>query len=99
VGPVTRESIEAKARRLLEAGNVEVVKIQPRRRLVLVTGDTGTHRVLWQATVGDWLCSCPTPPKVRCSHIAAAELALRGRLPESAVWWSDEHGWQARQAP
>jgi hypothetical protein len=96
---MSAETVEAKARRLLEAGKVEVLKIQPRRRLVLVTGDSGIHRVLWQARVGDWLCSCPAPPKVRCSHIVAAELAVRGRLPESAVWWSDAHGWQARQAP
>jgi hypothetical protein len=31
---VTAETVEAKARRLLEAGNVQVLKIQARRRKV-----------------------------------------------------------------
>jgi hypothetical protein len=69
---MTGGTIQSKAHRLLCAGRVRVVKVEERRRLVLVKGDTGVHRVLWAAN--RWVCSCPS--QRRCSHILAAELVV-----------------------
>jgi len=94
---MTAETIEDKAARLLEDGRVTIVKLIPRWRVCTVEGDSGRrHRVIWRQGAG-WICSCPAT--VRCSHIAAAEMAVRGRLAESAVWYSPRDGWQERQAP
>jgi hypothetical protein len=67
-----RESIEAKAGRLLLAGRVRVLEVIPGRALVDVAGDSGTWRVSYRR--GRWACPCPAPAWRRCSHLAAAEL-------------------------
>jgi hypothetical protein len=95
---VTGETVDAKARRLIADGRVTVVEVKPRRRLVTVQGDTGTHRVLWLHTQNGWRCSCPSRAE-ECSHTRAAHLAVLDRLPESAVWYSRRDGWQQRMAP
>jgi len=94
--PMTASTIDAKAARLLKDGRVTIVRLSPRWRVLTVQGDSGAHRVIWREGHG-WVCSCPAT--VRCSHIAAAELAVRGRLAESAVWYSPRDGWKERQAP
>lgn len=97
---MTAATVEAKARLLLEAGNVEVVAVRPRGGSALVTDDGALRVVAWRHG-RRWACSCPAPAEMTCCHIAAAQLAVLGRLPPSEVLWSDIHGWQARarQAP
>jgi hypothetical protein len=98
---MSAETVDRKARRLLDSGKVEVVKLMARLRVVNVRGDSGvTHRVVWQARLDQWRCSCRTRPQVRCSHIAAAELAVLRRLPpQGGCWHSLKRGWRPRLSP
>ncbi len=67
---MARESVAAKAGRLLVDGRVHVVEAGRRRVLALVDGTEGRYVVVYAS--GGWLCSCPHPG--RCSHRAAVEL-------------------------
>ena len=67
---MARESVAAKAGRLLLDGRVHVVEVGRRRVHALVDGTEGRYVVVYAA--GGWLCSCPHPG--RCSHRAAVEL-------------------------
>jgi hypothetical protein len=98
---VTAETVDAKGRRLLDDGKVTIIKLMARTKVVTVVGDSGlVHRCIWQARTDAWLCSCRTPPKVRCSHIAAAELATLRRLPHTGgCWYSLQRGWRPRMSP
>jgi hypothetical protein len=98
---MTAETVDAKGRRLLDSGHVQVVKLMARTKLVTVVGDSGlVHRCIWQARTDAWLCSCRTPARVRCSHIAAAELAVLRRTPPTAVVWrTGGRGWVPRMSP
>lgn len=98
---MTAETVDAKGRRLLDAGHVQVVKLMARTRVVAVVGDSGlVHRCIWQVRTDAWVCSCRTPAKVRCSHVVAAELAVLARLPHTGVVWRwGGRGWRTRMAP
>lgn len=88
------ETLDDKARRLIVQGRVRVVDLKPRRRVVTVQGDTGTHRVVWIRN--QWHCSCPA--RGECSHARAAELASIAAMGETASWW-DGAAWRARRSP
>jgi hypothetical protein len=69
---VTRETVEQKAARLLTSGRVEVRWVTPGHAVVVVQGDSGEWRLVYQR--GRWRCPCPA--WVRCSHLAAVELVV-----------------------
>jgi hypothetical protein len=73
-----RESIDAKAVRLLGVGQVTILRVDvtnPSRTVAArVVGDHGTYRVAHEAN--RWTCSCPAP--ARCSHCEA----VRRVVPE-----------------
>ena len=69
-----REGVEAKGRRLLVEGRLDVEARVPTLARVRVRGDTGVvHVAEWHR--GDaWTCTCPA--RGRCSHITAAMLII-----------------------
>lgn len=70
-----RESVEAKAARLLVAGALSVVEVVPGGRVrAVVDGDHDRYHVVWEA--GEWSCSCPA--RGACSHLEALRLVVRG---------------------
>jgi len=78
----SRQTVEAKAGRLLVAGRVRVLEVIPGRAIVQVDGDTGRWTVAYRR--GRWACPCPAPAWRRCSHLAAAELVV-GRPGNAAA--------------
>ena len=80
---MTRETADAKARRLLAEGRVLVTYVSGDVARARVDGDTGT----WEAShdAGGWHCTCPA--RGRCSHAAALRMittapAYRATQPE-----------------
>lgn len=67
-----RETVEAKAGRLLVSGRVWIERVEADLVAARVMGDTGAHDVVWSAEDG-WWCSCPASVQ-RCSHVLAVEL-------------------------
>ena len=61
-------TVEAKAERLLLAGDVIVFRSE-RGLAATVEGDTGTWRLFREAD--RWRCCCPA--RVKCSHVVAFE--------------------------
>jgi len=65
-----RESVPAKATRLLVTGAVCIVQADGLTVSAVVQGDTGAWDVEYED--GHWACSCPAYKP--CSHIRAVEL-------------------------
>jgi len=68
---MTREPVAAKARRLLAAGALTVVRLAGDVVDAVIEGDTGTY-LLGHDPARGWFCSCPA--RGRCSHVIALRL-------------------------
>jgi uncharacterized Zn finger protein len=69
---MTRESLEAKAARLLAAGRLRVLQVDARQIRATCQGDSGkTYRLGWWR--GSFGCSCPAGQLSRadCAHLLA----------------------------
>jgi hypothetical protein len=79
----TRETSEAKARRLLADGRVTVLRADDDTGLIVaeVQGDSRTHRTLRQPT-GRWQCDCPAFAQFHrnCSHLLSVQ-RIAGSMP------------------
>lgn len=67
---MTRETLAAKAGRLLADGRVHITAAGRYHVRALVDGSTGRYLVQYEANA--WSCSCPSFR--RCSHWTAVEL-------------------------
>ena len=69
-----RETAEAKAARLLLAGRVTLVKVDPNALTVRarVEGDGSPHVVTFDPEAG-WRCDCPCY-RWSCSHVLAVQI-------------------------
>lgn len=67
---MTTETIEAKAARLLTAGNVHLVTVRPGVVVARVFGDSG----VWDVALRDGRWSCTCPAVRHCSHLEAVAL-------------------------
>jgi hypothetical protein len=66
-----RENADAKGRRLLSEGRVQVTRVDQFSIRALCRGDDGAVYDL--GFDGDWYCSCPARSP-RCSHLVALKL-------------------------
>jgi hypothetical protein len=66
---MTRETIEAKARRYLTEGRLVVTRVLGDEVTAVCMGETGAYD-LGHAPGCGWWCSCPVRTD-RCSHLAA----------------------------
>jgi hypothetical protein len=70
---MSRESVEAKGRRYLVEGRLQVVEVGPGLVRALCRGDGALHRLGWWR--GRWGCSCPAGTFGRqCAHLVALRL-------------------------
>jgi hypothetical protein len=70
---MTREGVEAKGRRYLAEGRLQVVEVGPGVVRALCRGDGTVHRLGWWR--GRWGCSCPAGAFGRqCAHLVALRL-------------------------
>ena len=81
---MTRETIPAKARRLLAEGRVTVTRVVGDVVDAVCAGDTGVYQLGHDPARG-WWCSCPVRPG-RCSHVEALRLVtiITARQPVAA---------------
>jgi hypothetical protein len=93
-----RETLEAKAGRLLAEGRLRVVLVDAERIEARVRGSEAEHSVGYQR--GGWWCDCEAARfGRRCSHLAALQLVTvrpvrrersaacsRRALPRRSVW-------------
>lgn len=90
---MTRENASMKADRLLLAGAVTVVSVDPTGVVAVVRGDSGLHRVQIDAG-GQRSCTCEAGGR-KCSHARAVSrvvapsiaLAPRTRAAGSGLSW------------
>lgn len=76
-----RESVEAKATRLLVTGCLTVTSVVGDHVSAVCQGDTDAYDLGYQPGRG-WWCSCPVRTD-QCSHLLALwRVAIRRRAPE-----------------
>jgi uncharacterized Zn finger protein len=72
-----RENAEAKARRYLAEGRLQVERVDHDVVLGRVLGDEGDlYHVRWDQERRSWKCTCPAL-SVRCSHVLALARVTR----------------------
>jgi len=76
---MTRESVDAKARRYLAEGRVVVTRVLGDKVTAVCQGETGAYD-LGHAPSRGWWCTCPVRTD-RCSHLAALWLITVRRRP------------------
>lgn len=78
-----RESVPAKATRLLASRRVHLIAADNDHVRAVVLGDTGLPRQVTRDPDG-WACSCPAYGP-RCSHIAAVRRVTTATIPRQAL--------------
>jgi uncharacterized Zn finger protein len=74
---VSRENAEAKARRYLAEGRLQVERVEHDVVLGCVLGDEGdVYRIRWDQERRSWRCSCPAFGP-RCAHVLALARVTR----------------------
>jgi uncharacterized Zn finger protein len=74
---VSRENAEAKARRYLAEGRLQVQRVELDVVDGRVLGDSGDiYAVRWDQERRSWKCTCPALG-VRCSHVLALARVVR----------------------
>jgi hypothetical protein len=68
-----RETVAAKAHRLLASGQLTVTRVDGHRVSATCAGDTGRYTLSFER--GEWSCSCPAYRD--CSHLEALKLVTR----------------------
>jgi len=77
---VTRETVEAKAVRLLAAGRLTVLFADARRARAVCEGDSGRYDLGLDR--GQWWCECPSARA--CSHLLALQrVTVQPRKPDA----------------
>jgi hypothetical protein len=72
---MSRESVEAKGRRYLTEGRLQVLEVGPGVVRATCRGDGAVHRLGWWC--GRWGCSCPAGTfRRRCAHLVALRLVV-----------------------
>jgi hypothetical protein len=78
---MTRETVDAKARRLLAEGRVLIVRVRLDFVIAIVQGDSDSYDVRHDPS--GWSCSCPVR-RPECSHIAAVRLVTTATVGNHA---------------
>jgi uncharacterized Zn finger protein len=74
---MVRENAEAKARRYLVEGRLEVQRVEAGNVLARCLGDEGDfYRVHWDEAQRRWTCTCPAFGP-RCAHVLALARVVR----------------------
>jgi uncharacterized Zn finger protein len=74
---VSRENAEAKARRYLAEGRLQVERVDRNVILARCLGDEGDHfSVRWESERMSWRCNCPALGP-RCAHVLALARVVR----------------------
>jgi hypothetical protein len=67
---VTREGVEAKARRYVSEGRLNITRVRMDSIAATCRGSDAFYWLGWEE--GGWWCSCPA--RARCSHLVALQL-------------------------
>ncbi len=83
---MSRESAEAKGRRYLTEGRLQVLELGPGVIRATCRGDGAVHRLGWWH--GRWGCSCPAGTFGRqCAHLVALRLvAVEPTFAAAGAW-------------
>lgn len=86
---MARETADDKARRLLQERRLEVIRVDPEKRIVhaRVRGDEGLYDLGYDPHDDQWRCTCEASVKFRrrCSHLRALQLIVPKPPPRRPI--------------